>query len=83
MTLDVLDVVELGSERVVDVNDHDLPVGLFLVEESHHAENFNLLDLAGLGDELTNFADVERVVIALGLGLGVNDVGIFPGLHDG
>jgi hypothetical protein len=32
--LDVLDVVELGGEGVVDVDDDDLPVGLTLVEES-------------------------------------------------
>lgn len=33
VSLDVLNVVELGGEGVVDVDDDDLPVGLSLVEE--------------------------------------------------
>lgn len=80
MALDVLDVVELGCQRVVDIDDDDLPVGLLLIEERHDAENLDLLDLAGVTDELADLADVERVVVALGLGLGVDDVGVFPSL---
>lgn len=83
VTLDVLDVVEAGSERVVDVDDDDLPVGLALVEESHDTEDLDLLDLTGLGDELADLADVERVVVAVHLGLGVGDVGVLPGLGEG
>ena len=81
VALDVLDVVELGGQRVVHVNDNDLPVGLLLVEEGHDAQNLDLLDLAGVANQLADLADVERVVVALGLGLGVDDVGIFPGLN--
>lgn len=80
MPLNVLNVVELGSQGVVDVNDNDLPVSLLLVEEGHDTEDLDLLDLTGLGDELTNLADVERVVVTLGLGLGVDRVGVLPGL---
>lgn len=80
MTLDVLNVVELGSKRVVDVDDDDLPVGLFLIQKGHHTENLNLLDLTGVADKLTDLADVERVIVSLGLGLGVDNVGVFPGL---
>lgn len=80
MALDVLDVVELGCKRVVDIDDDDLPVSLLLVEERHDTEDLDLLDLAGVADELADLADVERVVVALGLGLGVDDVGVFPGL---
>jgi hypothetical protein len=80
VSLDILDVVELGGERIVDVNDDDLPVSLALVEQSHDTEDLDLLDLTGLGDELTNLADVERVVVTLSLGLGVGDVGVLPGL---
>jgi len=32
VTLDILDVVELGGQRVVDVDDNDLPVCLLLVQ---------------------------------------------------
>lgn len=34
MPLDVLDVVKLGGEGIVDVDDDDLPISLTLVEES-------------------------------------------------
>lgn len=80
VSLDILNVVELGGERVVDIDDDDLPVSLALVEQSHDTEDLDLLDLTGLGDELTNLADVERVVVTLSLGLGVGDVGVLPGL---
>jgi hypothetical protein len=80
VTLDILDVVQLGSQRVVDVNDDDLPVGLLLVEQGHDTEDLDLLDLTGVADELADLADVERVVVTLGLGLGVDDVGVLPGL---
>lgn len=81
VTLDILNVVQLGSERVVDVNDNDLPVGLLLIKQSHHTKDLDLLDLTGVADQLTNLADVERVIVTLGLGLWVNDVGVFPGLR--
>ena len=80
VALNVLNVVELGGQRVVDVNDNDLPVGLLLVEKGHHTEDLDLLDLTGVADELTDLTNVERVVITLGLGLGVDGVGVFPGL---
>lgn len=80
MAFDILDVVELVGKRVVHINDDDLPVSLFLVEESHDTENLDLLDLASVTDQLANFADVERIVVALSLGLWVNNVGVFPGL---
>jgi hypothetical protein len=80
--LDVLDVVKAGSERVVHVNNDDLPVGLTLVEEGHDTEDLDLLDLADLGNELTDLAHVERVVVTVHLGLGVGDVGVLPGLGE-
>lgn len=83
MALDVLDVVELGSERVVHVNDNDLPVGLLLVKEGHDTQNLDLFDLASVADKLTNLAHVERVIVTLGLGLGVDGVGVLPGLGEG
>lgn len=80
VTLNILDVVELGSQRVVDVDDDDLPVCLFLVQESHHTQNLDLFDLTSVADQLANLADVEWVVVAFGLGFRVDDVGVFPGL---
>jgi len=80
VSLDVLDVVQLGGERVVDINDNDLPVSLLLVEESHDTEDLDLLDLASVTNELTDLANIERVVVTLSLGLRVNGVGILPSL---
>ena len=80
LALNILDVVELRSKRIVDVDDNDLPVGLLLVNQGHDTENLDLLDLAGVADKLTNLANVEGVVVTLGLGLGVDGVGVFPGL---
>ena len=81
VTLNILNVVELGGKRVVDVDDNDLPVGLLLVNQSHDTEDLDLLDLTGVADKLTDLANVERVVVTLGLGLGVDGVGVLPGLR--
>lgn len=79
--LDVLDVVQLGRERVVHVYDEDLPVGLAFVKERHDAEDLDLLDLADVADLLADLAHVERVVVALGLGLRVRLLGVLPRLR--
>lgn len=78
VALDVLNVVQLWRQWVVDVDDDDLPVGLALVEQSHDSKNLDLLDLAGLGDGLTDLADIQWVVVTLGLGLWVGDVWVLP-----
>jgi len=83
VSLDVLDIVELRSQRVVDIDDNDLPIGLFFVKQGHHAQDLDLLDLARFGDELANLANVQWVVVSLGLGLWVNNIGVFPGLREG
>ena len=80
VALDILDIVELWCQWVVDINDNDLPVGLLLVEESHDTENLDLLDLSWVADKLTDLADVQWVVVALGLGLWVDDIWVLPGL---
>lgn len=82
MTLDVLDIVKTRCERVIYIDDDDLPVGLTLVKESHDTEDLDLLDLTDLGDELADLADVQRVVVTLLLGLWVCDVGVFPSLWE-
>lgn len=78
MSLDIFDVIELGGQWIVDINDKDLPVGLLLIEQCHHAKHLDLLDLSGLGHILANLADIKRVIVALGFGLWVDDVGVFP-----
>ena len=81
VTLDILNVVELWGKGILLVNDNDLPVSLLLVEESHDTEDLDALKLAGSSDKLTNFADVDWVVVALGLGLWVDVLWVFPRLE--
>lgn len=80
VSLDVLNVVEFRSEWVVDVNDENLPVGLALVKQGHDAEDLDLLDLTGVAYSLTDLTDVERIIVAIGLGFGMGSTGVFPGL---
>lgn len=39
-----------------------------------------MLDLTRSRNKLANLTDVERVIVSFGLGFGVNDVWVFPGL---
>lgn len=80
MTLDVLDVIEFGRQRVVDVDDDDLPVCLALVEESHDSKNLDLLNLSGVTDLFAYFADIQGVIVALGFGLDVGYTRVLPRL---
>jgi len=82
MTLNIFDVVQLGCKGVVDIDDDDLPIRLFLVEKCHDTEDLDLLDLASVAYQFTDFADIQRVIVTLGLGLGMNDIGVFPGFWE-
>ena len=80
MSLDILNVIELGCKRVVDIDDNDLPVGLALIEKSHDSEDLDLLDLTAVSDGFSDLADIKGIIVALGFGLGVGGSGVLPGL---
>lgn len=80
VTLHVLDVVELGCQRVVNIDDDDFPVGLTLVEQSHDTQNLDLLHLADEAYSLTDLTDIQRVVVALSFCLGVESSRVLPSL---
>jgi hypothetical protein len=80
MTLDVLNIIQLGRQRVLDIDDEDFPIGLAFVEEGHDTEDFDLLDLPHVTHLFADLAYVQRIVVAPGLGLGVLLSGIFPSL---
>jgi hypothetical protein len=80
MALDILNIVQLGRERVLDVDDEDLPVGLAFIKEGHDAEDFNLLHLPYITHLFADLADVQRIVVAVGLGLAVLLSRILPSL---
>jgi len=81
--LDVLNIVEPRCERVIDVDNNDLPVGLPFVKQSHHTQNLDLLDLTSVADSLADLAYIERIVVALCLGLRMDLIGVLPGLSEG
>ena len=78
MPLNILNVVQLACERIQDINNDNLPVGLTLVQKRHNTENLDLLDLTNETNVLANLTDVKWIVVAPRLGLGVSLGGIFP-----
>lgn len=82
VSLDILNIVEFGGQRIVDIDNNDLPVSLTLVQKSHHTQNLDLLDLANVSNFFTDFTDIQWIVVTLGLGLRVGDVWVFPGLWE-
>lgn len=99
VTLNILNVIQFGCERIIDlkrfcqfwhemnvllathIDDNNLPIRLLFIKERHDAEDLDLLDLAGVADKLADFANIQWIIVALGFGLGVDDVGVFPGLR--
>jgi hypothetical protein len=81
MTLDILNVVQLGRQWVLDIDDEDLPVGLAFVEEGHDTEDLDLLHLSNITHLFTDLADVQRIVVTSGLCLGMLLSGILPSLY--
>lgn len=79
--LHILNIVELRCKGVLYIDHNDFPVGLSLVEKGHDAENFDLLDLANVADLLADFANIERIVVTLSLGLGMGLRRVLPGLR--
>ena len=63
------------------INDNDLPIGFLLVQQGHDTKDLDLLDLAGISNQLTDFTDVQWIIVTLGLSLGVDNVGVFPCLY--
>ncbi|SRR6266478_7957843 len=81
MALNILNIVKLGCERVLDVDDKDLPIGLTFVEKGHDAEGFDLFDLPYITHLFADLADVQRIVVAVGLRLAVLLRRILPSLQ--
>ena len=83
VTLDILNVIQLGSKRIIDVNNDDLPVCFVLVEQCHHTQNLDLLDLASVTNQLADLADVQRIIVTFRFRLRVSDIRVLPGLNMG
>ena len=83
MPLDILDIVQTGRQRVIDIHHQHLPVRLALIEQRHDTEHLDLLDLTDGTDGLADLAHVQRVIVAVGASLGVLLSRVFPGLGEG
>jgi hypothetical protein len=80
MSFYVLDVVQFRGKRVGDVDHDHFPVSFTLIEKCHDTENLDLLDLTGVSHLFADLTDIERIVVALGLGLSMRLSGVLPGL---
>ena len=83
VSLNVLDVIELGGERVLDIDHDDFPVGLTLVEEGHDAKNLDLLHLTDITHLFADLANIEGIVVTLCFGLRMRLSGVLPRLVEG
>jgi len=80
MSFHVLDVVELGRERIIDVDSNNFPIRFTFVKKSHCAENLDLFDLAWVAYFFANLAHVNRIIVTLCLGLRMRNSRILPRL---
>jgi len=78
MSFHIFYIIQFRRKRVLDIYDYDLPIGLAFVQKSHDAENLDLFDLAHVSNLFADFADIERVIITLGLSLSVCLCRILP-----
>jgi len=58
VSFNILNIVELGSQGVLDIDDDDLPIGFAFVKKSHDPEDLDLLDLTNISDLLADLADI-------------------------
>lgn len=78
MPLNILNIIELGSKRIGNVNDNDFPIGFAFIKESHDAENFDLFDLTHITDLFADLANIKWVIVTFSLGLNMRLCRIFP-----
>ena len=81
MPLDIFDVIQLGCERILNIDDYDFPVCFSFIEESHDTKDFDLLDLPDVTDLFADLTNIKRIIITLCLCLGMGLSGIFPSLQ--
>ncbi len=74
----VVDIVHIVRHSISYVNDNQLPVRLAGIDQGQDAQYLDLLDLASIGDGLSNVARIDRVIVAFGLCVGVYVIWVFP-----
>ena len=82
MSFNIFNVIESGRQRIVDVDDDDLPIRLAFVQQGHDTQNLDLLDLAWSGNKLPYFANVKWIVVSSCFCLCMFNIRILPSLAD-
>jgi hypothetical protein len=77
---DIFYVIQVPREWVLNINNDHFPIDFALLQQGYDAKNLDLLNLSDIPYPFANFADVERVIVTLGLGLSVSLCWVFPGL---
>lgn len=80
MFLYICDIVHLGSARITDIDDNNLPVGFAVIEEGHCPKDLDSFDLTSIRDLFTYLTSIEGIVVTRVLSVWVNMRGIFPSL---
>lgn len=83
VSLDIFNVVQFLSHRVLGIDDDDLPVGLALIKECHDTQDLDWVHGARLHQVTTNLYAVQRIIIASALGVVVNFKRRLPSLREG
>lgn len=78
---DVLNVFQLISQRVVDVDSKKFPVCLAFINQSECSKNFNLNNVTARSDTRSNLTNVNRIVVTATSCCLIDMIGIFPSLR--
>merc|ERR1719184_5246 len=80
--VNIVDIIQIVSKRIIDINSNQLPVSFALVNHSEDTQHFHLDHGAPLVDSLTNLTNINRIIVTLAVGGGVGMVWILPCLRD-
>mmetsp|Transcript_13735 Transcript_13735/g.35050 ORF Transcript_13735/g.35050 Transcript_13735/m.35050 type:complete len:293 (-) Transcript_13735:250-1128(-) len=83
LLLDVLHIVEFGSLGIVHIDRDHLPVGLTVIDQSHHTKNLHLNDVTNVSSGLTDLTNIERIVVTKAVGFRMLEARALPGLWEG
>merc|ERR1719427_1235115 len=80
--VNIVDIIQIVSERIIDINSNQLPISFALVNHSEDTQHFHLDHSAPLVDSLTNLTNINRIIVTLAVGGRVGVVWILPCLRD-
>jgi hypothetical protein len=81
LRLNVINIVQLRSQRIVHVDANDFPISFPFVNQSESSQDLHFLDLASDAQGRANFANVDGVVVTFAASVRVDSVRVLPGLR--